>query len=157
VVPHLARAVGPDFPARLDRGAARGGYPVSYDTLRAWLRRSRFRLHPTAVIGTPFFIWLLAGMQRTASTRRRDLTIGYSDHGRAHLNVALATGEALALLGPEWWWQTTLLDTARHPHAASRRCLIGGRRARISIGERARLIACAAGARTFSPPSRPWC
>ena len=74
----------------------------------------------------------------------RDLTIGYSDHvvGRA-LNVALEQGEVLALLGPNGGGKTTLLKTLLGiltPQAGE--VTIGGRSlARISIGERARLIA----------------
>jgi len=70
VVPHLARSlVGPDF-ARLVPAAAilGGGYLLLIDTLARTLAQIEIPLGIlTAVIGTPFFIWLLAGMQRNWS------------------------------------------------------------------------------------------
>ena len=70
VVPHLARAlVGPDF-ARLVPTAAMlgGGYLLFIDTLARTAAPVEIPLGIlTAVIGTPFFIWLLASMQRTWS------------------------------------------------------------------------------------------
>jgi iron complex transport system ATP-binding protein len=74
----------------------------------------------------------------------RDLTIGYGDRvvGRG-LNLALATGEVLALLGPNGGGKTTLLRTLLGliaPHAGEVR--IGGRSlAARSARERAQLIA----------------
>jgi iron complex transport system permease protein len=70
VVPHLARAlVGPDF-ARLIPTAAilGGGYLLLIDTLARTAASVEIPLGIlTAVVGTPFFIWLLAGMQRSWS------------------------------------------------------------------------------------------
>jgi iron complex transport system permease protein len=70
VVPHLARTlVGPDF-ARLLPAAAilGGGYLLVIDTLARTLAEVEIPLGIlTAVIGTPFFIWLLAHMQRNWS------------------------------------------------------------------------------------------
>jgi iron complex transport system permease protein len=70
VVPHLARTlVGPDF-ARLIPTAAilGGGYLLLIDTLARTASSVEIPLGIlTAVIGTPFFIWLLAGMQRSWS------------------------------------------------------------------------------------------
>ena len=74
----------------------------------------------------------------------RDLTIGYSDRvvGRG-LDVALAQGEVLALLGPNGGGKTTLLKTLLgilKPQAGE--VAIGDRSlAAISLRERARLIA----------------
>jgi iron complex transport system permease protein len=70
VVPHLARAlVGPDFPRLLPAAALLGGgYLLFIDTLARVAAPVEIPLGVlTAVIGTPFFIWLLAGMQRTWS------------------------------------------------------------------------------------------
>lgn len=70
VVPHLARAlVGPDF-ARLVPTAAilGGGYLLLIDTLARTVAQVEIPLGIlTAVIGTPFFIWLLTGVQRNWS------------------------------------------------------------------------------------------
>ena len=70
VVPHLARSlVGPDF-ARLIPTAAilGGGYLLLIDTLARTAAEVEIPLGIlTAVIGTPFFIWLLAHMQRSWS------------------------------------------------------------------------------------------
>jgi len=70
IVPHLTRSlVGPDF-ARLLPAAAivGGGYLLLIDTLARTLAQIEIPLGVlTAVVGTPFFIWLLAGMQKTWS------------------------------------------------------------------------------------------
>jgi iron complex transport system permease protein len=70
VVPHLARSlVGPDF-ARLLPAAAilGGGYLLLIDTLARTLAQVEIPLGIlTAVIGTPFFIWLLASVQKNWS------------------------------------------------------------------------------------------
>jgi iron complex transport system permease protein len=70
VVPHLARAlVGPDFPKLLPTSALLGGgYLLFIDTLARTAAPIEIPLGIlTAVIGTPFFIWLLASMQRSWS------------------------------------------------------------------------------------------
>ena len=70
VVPHLARAlVGPDFPKLLPTSALLGGgYLLFIDTLARTAAPIEIPLGIlTAVIGTPFFIWLLADMQRSWS------------------------------------------------------------------------------------------
>jgi iron complex transport system permease protein len=67
VVPHLARSlVGPDFARLLPTAAILGGgYLLLIDTLARTLAEVEIPLGIlTAVIGTPFFIWLLAHMQR---------------------------------------------------------------------------------------------
>jgi iron complex transport system permease protein len=70
VVPHLARAlVGPEFPRLIPTAALLGGgYLLFIDTLARTAAPVEIPLGIlTAVIGTPFFIWLLAGMQKTWS------------------------------------------------------------------------------------------
>src|ERR1700682_3403735 len=70
VVPHLARAlVGPDFPRLIPTAALLGGgYLLFIDTLARTAAPVEIPLGIlTAVIGTPFFIWLLAGMQKNWS------------------------------------------------------------------------------------------
>jgi iron complex transport system permease protein len=70
VVPHLARTlVGPDFARLLPTAAILGGgYLLLIDTLARTAAEVEIPLGIlTAVVGTPFFIWLLASMQRTWS------------------------------------------------------------------------------------------
>ena len=70
VVPHLARSlVGPDFARLLPTAAILGGgYLLLIDTLARTAAQVEIPLGIlTAVVGTPFFIWLLASMQKTWS------------------------------------------------------------------------------------------
>ncbi len=70
VVPHIARTlVGPDF-ARLIPAAALlgGGFLLVIDTLARTIAPIEIPLGIlTAVVGTPFFIWLLASVSKTWS------------------------------------------------------------------------------------------
>jgi iron complex transport system permease protein len=70
IVPHIARTlVGPDF-ARLIPAAALlgGGFLLAIDTLARTVAATEIPLGIlTAVIGTPFFIWLLASVSKTWS------------------------------------------------------------------------------------------
>jgi iron complex transport system permease protein len=70
VVPHIARTlVGPDF-ARLIPAAALlgGGFLLVIDTLARTVAPIEIPLGIlTALVGTPFFIWLLAGVSKTWS------------------------------------------------------------------------------------------
>jgi iron complex transport system permease protein len=68
VVPHLARSlVGPDFGRLIPTAAILGaGYLLLIDTLARTAAPIEIPLGIlTAVIGTPFFIWLLASANRT--------------------------------------------------------------------------------------------
>jgi iron complex transport system permease protein len=70
IVPHLARSlVGPDFSRLLPTAAILGGgYLLFIDTVARTASSVEIPLGIlTAVIGTPFFIWLLASAQRTWS------------------------------------------------------------------------------------------
>jgi iron complex transport system permease protein len=70
VVPHIARAVvGPDFAKLLPVAAILGGsFLLFIDTIARTAASIEIPLGIlTAVIGTPFFIWLLAGMQKNWS------------------------------------------------------------------------------------------
>jgi len=70
VVPHLARAlVGPDFARLLPTAAILGGgYLLLIDTLARTVAAVEIPLGIlTAVLGTPFFIWLLASANRNWS------------------------------------------------------------------------------------------
>jgi iron complex transport system permease protein len=70
VVPHIARTlVGPDF-ARLIPAAALlgGGFLLVIDTLARTMAAIEIPLGIlTAVVGTPFFIWLLTSVSKTWS------------------------------------------------------------------------------------------
>jgi iron complex transport system permease protein len=70
VVPHLARSlVGPDFAKLLPTAAILGaGYLLVIDTLARTVAPVEIPLGIlTAVVGTPFFIWLLTSVSRTWS------------------------------------------------------------------------------------------
>src|SRR6202045_1867233 len=70
VVPHLARSlVGPDFARLLPASAILGGgYLLLIDTLARTMAQVEIPLGIlTAVIGTPFFIWLVASVQKNWS------------------------------------------------------------------------------------------
>jgi iron complex transport system permease protein len=70
VVPHLARSlVGPDFSRLLPVSAILGGgFLLFIDTLARTMAQVEVPLGIlTAVVGTPFFIWLLASVSRTWS------------------------------------------------------------------------------------------
>jgi iron complex transport system permease protein len=70
VVPHMARAlVGPDFARLLPASAILGGgFLLLIDTLARTVAPVEVPLGIlTAVIGTPFFIWLLASVSKTWS------------------------------------------------------------------------------------------
>jgi len=67
VVPHMARSIaGPDFARLLPVAALLGGsFLLIIDTLARTIAPIEVPLGIlTAVVGTPFFIWLLASMQR---------------------------------------------------------------------------------------------
>jgi iron complex transport system permease protein len=68
VVPHVARfLVGPDFGRLVPASAILGGgYLLAIDTLARTMAHVEVPLGIlTAVIGTPFFVWLLAGAHRS--------------------------------------------------------------------------------------------
>lgn len=70
VVPHIARTlVGPDFGRLLPAAALLGGgFLLAIDTLARTATATEIPLGIlTALVGTPFFIWLLAGMSKTWS------------------------------------------------------------------------------------------
>lgn len=70
VVPHLARSlVGPDFTRLLPVSAILGGgFLLFIDTLARTMAQVEVPLGIlTAVVGTPFFIWLLASVSKTWS------------------------------------------------------------------------------------------
>ena len=148
VVPHLARSlVGPDF-ARLLPVAAilGGGFLLFIDTHRAHGGRDRNPArHPHR--GDRHAVLHLAAREREPDLvmiEGRDLAIGYRDRlVGEHLDVRLAEGEVLALLGPNGGGKTTLLKTLLGllPPRAGEVRLADKPLANYSIRDRARVIA----------------
>src|SRR5262249_27842330 len=86
VVPHIARTlVGPDFGRLIPATALLGGgFLLLIDTLARTVSAVEIPLGIlTALVGTPFFIWLLASVSTTWSSRMilsgHALTIGSRD------------------------------------------------------------------------------
>jgi iron complex transport system permease protein len=68
VVPHIARTlVGPDFAKLIPATALLGGgFLLAIDTIARTVTPTEIPLGIlTAVVGTPFFIWLLASVSKT--------------------------------------------------------------------------------------------
>ena len=164
LIPHAARLlVGPDFgAAAAARHAARRGFPA-----RAWTRSAapsrRIEVPPgvlTALIGTPFFLWLFALARRSwydASTSS-DLAFGFPGRtvGR-DVSFSLAAGEVMCVLGPNGGGKTTLFRTLLGllaPHGGQRpldgRAVATLSRARDRAPRRLR----AAGPQPATSPSR---
>ena len=150
VVPHLARAlVGPDFARLLPTAALLGGgFLLLIDTLARTMAPIEIPLGIlTAVVGTPFFIWLLASVPRTLVVTLLEAATSPSATATAWSAAASTSrsrhGEVLALLGPNGGGKTTLLKTLLGllaPQAGEVQ-LDGRPLARYSIRERARRIA----------------
>ena len=149
VVPHLARSlVGPDFARLLPAAAILGGgylladryagahHGAGRNSARHSDRRDRHAvLHLAARQRAEELVMILEGHQ---------LSIGYPDRVvGSGLDVQLANGEVLALLGPNGGGKTTLLKTLLGllaPKAGEVR-LDGAALSSRTIRERARLIA----------------
>src|SRR5262249_21152031 len=132
VVPHLSRSlVGPDFARLLPTAAILGGgYLLLIDTLARTAAEGEISLGIlTAVIGTPFFIWLLASMQRTWSGISKAKT-----SPSAIQTARSAVGWTLFFQRVRCWRCSGRTAVARLPY--SRLCLayLGRRRGRCGSG-----------------------
>ena len=120
MMPHIARMlVGPNFdrllPAAMLLGAA---FMLLVDTLARSIARVETPLGIlTAVLGAPFFLWLLARGRRTgAGADDAASADNLSDRlwrprGRQRHFARLVPGEVLCLLGPNGAGKTTLFRT----------------------------------------------
>ena len=149
VVPHLARSlVGPDF-ARLIPAAALlgGGFLLVIDTLARTMAPIEIPLGIlTALIGTPFFIWLLASVSE-------DMVVSHDPRRpRSHHRLPRPRGRQRSRRragAPARCWRCSARTAAARPRC-SRRCSACSRRkaGEVRLGEpRARALSPAASAR----------
>ena len=170
VIPHIARMlVGPSFDRLLPTAMLLGAsYLLLVDTLARTMARIEVPIGIlTAIIGAPFFLWLLARgreglvMSATASCWPR---MGWASATAARRSAAMSTsrcgaGEVLCLLGPNGSGKTTLFKTmlgllpAQARRGAPRR-RAARRSLRAQRDRAARRLRAAGACRTFPVPRR---
>ena len=159
LIPHAARLlVGPDFgrllPLAMLLGAA---FLLAVDTLCRTI--ATIEVPPgvlTALIGTPFFLWLFALAQELVMLAVESLAFGFPGRtiGR-DVSFALGAGEVMCVLGPNGGGKTTLFRTVLgllEKHAGSIRL---DRRSRSNTFPAARSPAASATCRRATPAISP--
>ena len=122
VIPHIARmAVGPSFDRLLPTAMLLGAsYLLLVDTLARTMARIEVPIGIlTAIIGAPFFLWLLAqGPRGLVMSRDAPMlaahALGFGYGAKAvgrDVDLTVRPGEVLCLLGPNGSGKTTLFKT----------------------------------------------